>query len=280
MIQWCAVDNAHLSTGDDALERWRRKTELPLAAAALLFLAAYAWPILHPEIPKLWKLICEATTWGVWAMFVADYLVGFTLARDRLAYLRSHILDLIIILAPFLRPLRALRLITVVSVLNRRLTSTLRRHVAVYAVCVSVLVVFVAALAILDAERGAAGSNISAFDEALWWTLVTITTVGYGDYYPVTEHGQLIAVALFIGGISLLGVVTGTVASWFTEKVEGSQKAALATQEQVALLMAEVRDLRAELAKRERGGDPDQDQEWEREPESVMDGSAQPPGSG
>ncbi|WP_017618936.1 potassium channel family protein [Nocardiopsis gilva] len=269
-----------MSTGDDALERWRRKTELPLAAAALLFLAAYAWPILHPEIPRVWRLACEATTWGTWAMFVADYLVGFKLARHRVAYLRTHILDLVIILAPFLRPLRALRLITVVSVLNRRLTSTLRRHVAVYAVCVSVLVVFVAALAVLDAERGAPGSNISAFDEALWWTLVTITTVGYGDFYPVTEHGRLIAVALFIGGISLLGVVTGTVASWFTEKVEGSKKAALATQEQVALLTAEVRALRAEFAERDRDGDAGQGREWEREPESVMDGHAQSPGAG
>ncbi|MBB6171551.1 voltage-gated potassium channel [Nocardiopsis mwathae] len=273
-----------MSNGDDALARWQRNTEIPLAVAALVFLAAYAWPILDPGLPQAWVDICDATTWVIWGLMVADFAVRLGIAPRRLAFLRANLFDLAIIVAPFLRPLKLLRLITVVSVLNRRLTVTLRRHVALYAVSVSSLVVFVGALAILETERGVPGANITTFDEALWWTLVTITTVGYGDHFPVTTHGRMIAVGLFIGGISLLGVVTGTVASWFTEKVEDSQRAALATQEQVALLTAEVRALRTELAERGEGQDREQSRgrlgAGERSAAPVGEGRAGAPGGG
>ena len=77
------------------------------------------------------------------------------------------------------------------------------------------VLILIGALAILDAERGSPGANITSFSDALCWTITTVTTVGYGDRYPVTGLGRLVTAALMLVGISLLRLVTATVAAWF-----------------------------------------------------------------
>ena len=120
----------------------------------------------------------------------------------------------------------------------------------VYAVGASVLLVYVAALAMLDAERGHPGS-IQTFGEGLWWAFVSITTVGYGDYFPVTPTGRVVAVGIMIGGIALIGVVTATLASWIVEKVsEANEAEQVATKAHIDELLAEVRAIREDVASR------------------------------
>jgi voltage-gated potassium channel len=80
----------------------------------------------------------------------------------------------------------------------------------------------VAAVAVYDAERDAPDASITSFGEALWWTITTISTVGYGDRYPVTFEGRLIAASLMVAGIALLGVVTASIAAWFVETLRAS----------------------------------------------------------
>ena len=123
------------------------------------------------------------------------------------------------------RQLRALRLITVISVLNRQLRDDARGRVAIYVVGSVVLVGFVASLAVLEAERYAPDASITTFGEAVWWTITTISTVGYGDRYPVTVEGRLVAASLMVAGIALLGVVTASIASWFVENLRRSEAA-------------------------------------------------------
>lgn len=201
-------------------DTWKRWTDLPLTASAVVFLAAYAWPILDPSLAPPLRAACAAVNWVIWALLVVDYGVRLRLASDRWRFVRRHLFDLAVIALPMLRPLRLLRLLVLVEVLERYLLSSFRRNVAVYAAASTVLVVLCAALAVLDAERGAPGANIATFGDALWWALVTITTVGYGDYYPVTTGGRLVASGLFFAGIGLLGVVISSVTSWFVDKVD------------------------------------------------------------
>lgn len=117
----------------------------------------------------------------------------------------------------------------------------------------------IAALAVLDAERKSADANIADFGDALWWSLTTMTTVGYGDRFPVTTTGRLVGAGLMIAGIALLGVVTATIASWLVQRVadEEAQREA-ATAAQVAELLEEVRSLRAALIPDQRGAMPTQ----------------------
>lgn len=197
------------------LRTWCRWTEWPLTGLAGLFLVLYAVQVLHVSASPAVRTWLDVTMWTTWALFVADYLARLALARRRLRFVRRTKFDLLVLVLPMLRPLRALRVLTVVAPLNRRLLRTLERRVALYSSAVTALVGLSASLAVLDAERDAPNGTITTFQDATWWTLTTITTVGYGDRYPVTAEGRLVAAALMVGGIALLGVVTGLIASRF-----------------------------------------------------------------
>lgn len=204
-------------------ERWERLTQWPLIVSAVLFLFAYALPIIDPSVPRIVKIVCNWVDWVTWAMFAVDYVVRLVLADDRRRYLLHHWLDLLIVALPLLRPLRLLRLLPLISVLNRRATMLLRGRVALYVAVGSSLVAFVAALTVLSVERGRPGANIENFGDAIWWAAETMTTVGYGDVFPVTAWGRTIAVGLMICGIGLLGTVTATLASWLVEHVAATE---------------------------------------------------------
>lgn len=75
------------------------------------------------------------------------------------------------------------------------------------------------ALGVLDAEQNDPNANIKNFGDAIWWATTTITTVGYGDYYPVTLTGRLVAVGLMISGVAVVGVVTASLASWLVAQI-------------------------------------------------------------
>lgn len=240
---------ASSSAPDERRLRWEARTEWPLTLAALLFLTAYAWPIIDPGLAPPWPAVCAAVTWTTWGAFAADYLARLVLAGDRWAFLRSTPLDLAAVVLPLLRPLRLLRLVTLLSVLNRHAGRSLRGRVVVYVVGATSLVMFVAALALLDAEREAPDGNVQGFGDALWWSFATVTTVGYGDRYPVTAQGRVIAAGLMLAGIALLGVVTATLASWLVERVrQVGEEAEEVTRADVQALTAELARLRALVA--------------------------------
>jgi voltage-gated potassium channel len=198
---------------------WDRRVDWWLTGLAVVFLVAYAWQVLDTSIGPVWGAVLEVVITGTWVLFGIDYAVRIVLARQRWRFFRTHLLDLVILALPMFRQLRALRVITVISVLNRQLRDDFRGRVAVYVAGSVVLVGFVASLAVLDAERDAPEASITTFGDAVWWTLTTISTVGYGDRYPVTLEGRVVAASLMVSGIALLGVVTASIASWFVETV-------------------------------------------------------------
>lgn len=226
-------------------ERWERATEWPLMAAAVAFLVAYAVPILWPDVGTTVRAVCEVVQWLAWALFVLDYVVRLLLAQHRGRWVLRHLLDLAVIALPLLRPLRLLRLVTLLNVLNRRASVGLRGRVAVYLAGGSVLLSFVAALAVLDAERLNPDASITSFGDAWWWALTTMTTVGYGDTFPVTTTGRFIAAALMVGGIALLGTVTATLASWLADRVREEEAASDDVLVELRALRREIAELRA-----------------------------------
>lgn len=241
-------------------DTWERRAEWPLTAMAVVFLVAYAWPILDPHLARPLLDACRVAAWVAWGAFALDYAVRLSLSQDRLRFVLGHLLDLAVVVLPLLRPLRLLRLITLLAVLNRYARVSLRGRVAVYVVGSTALVILVAALAEVDAERGHAGAVIQTFGDAIWWAITTVTTVGYGDLYPVTLTGRLIAGGLMLAGIALLGVVTASLASWLIERVrQVGEESEAATHRDIAALTAEVARLRDEVtALRRHGAGPEQ----------------------
>jgi voltage-gated potassium channel len=232
---------------EDRVTRWEHATAYPLTALSVLFIVVYAWPILDPAMEAHIRRTCEIGNLLIWALFGAEYLVRLSLARRKRMFVRSHWFDLAVLILPVLRPLRALRLISAIKVLNRRAAALTRGRLALYVGATAVLLVLVAALGVLDAERGRPGSNIETFPEALWWGVATITTAGYGDFYPTTLEGRLVAIGLMIGGIGLIGFVTGSFATWIVERIAVSERPVEATRRDIARLLDEVRELRAEI---------------------------------
>ena len=225
------------------LRAWERATEWPLTGAAVVFLGAYAWEVLTNAQGGT-KNAAELVIDAVWALFGVDYLVRLTLAPSRGRWFLRHLPDLAIIVLPFLRPLRLLRLVTLVSIMQRSAGTALRGRITLYTVGSAALLIFTSALASLDAERHEPGSSIRTFGQALWWALTTFTTVGYGDTFPVSREGRFIAALLMIGGVALAGVVTATLASWIVSLVdEENAEQEAATRAQVAALQQQVDEL-------------------------------------
>jgi len=225
------------------IERWQDATGWALMVAAILFLIAYALQILANPTGAI-AVACEVTLYVTWAAFLIDYLVRLAIAEHRGKWFVRHLLDLAIVVLPMLRPLRLMRFLAILAIIQRGAGTMLRGRVVIYTVGATILTVVVAGLAVYDAER--TGGNINSFGDAIWWAFVTITTVGYGDFYPVTITGRIVAVGLMIGGIALIGVVTATLASWIVERVSDAaakQKPA-ATEEHIETLRKEIAELK------------------------------------
>ena len=112
---------------------------------------------------------------------------------------------------------------------------------------VSVIILSVGAVVVYDAERRIEGSNIHTLGDAFWWAAATVMTVGYGDRYPVTDTGRLVAIVLMVTGIALVGTITAAVAAWFVQVVRSSSADQGASDER-AILLDEVRALHRAVA--------------------------------
>lgn len=206
------------------VQAWERRSEVPLLLLALAFLGAWAWPILDPRIGSDAAAVCDAIGWAVWAAFAVDFVIRLHLAEERRRYALSHWYDIALIGLPMLRPLRLLRVLALARVLNRTVAGSVAGRVSVYVAGTAVMSVGLGAVSVLDAEQGAKGANITTFGDALWWAMTTTTTVGYGDRYPVTAEGRIVATVLMLVGIAVVGSITGAVAAWLVEQVDSERK--------------------------------------------------------
>jgi voltage-gated potassium channel len=192
-------------------------------------------------------------------VFLYDFFHRFVCAESKLRFLRWGWLDLVSSI-PTLSVFRIGRAVRIVRVLRlirgfrsvKTIGSVLFAHrvkgTLATAVFLSTLLIVFSSIAILHVENGP-NSNIHGPEDALWWSIVTITTVGYGDRFPITTEGRFIGVILMISGIGLFAVLSGAFASWFTETHQEAEKGnnLNATNEQLGLLIEEVRALRAEM---------------------------------
>jgi voltage-gated potassium channel len=230
-------------TEPSRLERYERRSEWSLAAVALTFLGLYSVRVLLRPLGGAAEAVDVALI-AIYCVFVVDFIARCYLADPRGKWFLRHLWELPVILLPFLRPLRLLSLVVVVKTLQHAVGRTIRGRVIVYTACGAVAIVYAASLAILDVERDHPESDINTLGDALWWASTTVTTVGYGDLHPVTGMGRLVAVTLMVGGITLLGIITATMASWIVQRVSEEDTAnQAATRAQIEELREEIRRL-------------------------------------
>ncbi len=222
-----------------------------MLSLCLLAIAALAADVTLP-LNRDGKVILVWADNAVCALFFLDFLVSLLRAPNRWRYLRTWgWIDFLssIPAVGFLRIGRGARIVRILRVVRgvkaaKLIASFLlsrRAEAAVLAATlVSLLLVVFSAVAMLHFES-VEGANIKGPEDALWWAFVTITTVGYGDRFPVTTEGRILGAMLMMAGVGLFGTLSGFVAAWFltpeTEKQES----------EIARLTAEIRALRADF---------------------------------
>lgn len=203
------------------LNAYEAKTDLLLSALALVYLVVFSAQAIFYYPEETW--FQWANTFGniLWVLFAADLLFRITLSPRRLLFIKTHYIDVITVVFPQFRALRVLRAFNSDGILSKGKGALTSKALA-SAVMAMALVVWVGSLMVLSAERGANGAEITTFGDAVWWSFETITTVGYGDFVPVTWSGRFYATLIMLVGISVLGIVSAGMAASLVKRGIGA----------------------------------------------------------
>ena len=188
-----------------------------LTVLALAFLIAFSYPAFVDPIPTSTQTLLNIVQWVSWIAFAIDLIYGLSKSENKVKYLKKHPLEIAAVLFPFLRPLRLMRVISFGGLAIQKIAIGRQFAITIKVLIASIFIAYISAVQITISERAVEGSNIKNFGDGLWWAITTVTTVGYGDRYPTTTEGKLLAVALMFMGISLVGVITASVAAWFVK---------------------------------------------------------------
>jgi len=188
-----------------------------LTFLALAFLVAFSYPAFVNPVPSSTQTLLNIVQWVGWVAFATDLIYGLINAKSKKQYLKKHPLEVAAVLLPFLRPLRLMRVISFGGLAIQKVAIGRQFAITIKVFLASIFVAYISAVQMTITERAVEGSNIKNFGDGIWWAITTVTTVGYGDRYPTTTEGRFLAVALMIMGISLMGVITASVAAWFVK---------------------------------------------------------------
>ncbi len=226
--------------------------ELTVLVLSLYSLGALTAELLLPLSPEVVTLLRRADDF-VCAVFLLDFFVHLVLAPDKRAFWKLGWIDLLssIPQVGWLRWGRAFRVFRIIRALRSfaavsdHFRTDRAQGTFVVVGLMSLIAVLFATIAVFELERGAPGSNIHSAGDSLWWAFATITTIGYGDHFPVTATGRVVAVVLVVFGLSFFGAFTAYVASFFLEKAQ------LKEESEIHHLIHEVRKLREQVARLE-----------------------------
>lgn len=224
---------------------------LVLCVCTIVALGAEATLKLDPQS----RLVLQYADTGVCALFLVDFLLSLRRAENRWQYLRTWgWLDLASSVPAFhlarwgraarvVRIVRVLRGVRAARILGQLVLARKAESSFLAVSLVAMLLVVMASLSILQFEN-ADNSNIRTAEDALWWAMTTVTTVGYGDRYPVTTEGRAVAVVLMCAGVGLFGTFSGLLAAWFLSPDTKRE------EKEIDALREEIRQLRIAVERR------------------------------
>jgi voltage-gated potassium channel len=194
---------------------------------------------------------------AIWVIFLGDFLLRFTIAPEKLMFVRSNWLGALSLALPFLRPLRAFRaaralrgfsLVRLLGGINRgmrALRAITRGSLMLYVAALTVAVVFAGAVGVRFFDRGYPDSPVQTFPDALWWSATLVTTIS-SELHVVSQESRVIALLQRLYALSIFGYITASIASYLigVDTSEDRKRGEAVDRE----LINEVRRLRRELA--------------------------------
>ena len=238
---------------DERSARIARRFELPMLVAALLVIPVIA--VEQSDVGEPWRLIATVLNWAIWMVFAAELVVMLAVVPDRRGWLKSHPLEVVIVFLtpPFLpASLQALRVLRLLRLLRLLWAARYARRVfslegIKYAAVLAALAAVGGGYAFSVIEHDTQKSPPGAFD-GLWWAITTMTTVGYGDLFPTTTLGRIVAMGPMLVGIGFIAILTGAIAERFlASDIEEVTEAFEETEATEAELLAELREIRLRL---------------------------------
>jgi voltage-gated potassium channel len=198
-------------------ERVSRRLQTPMIVAALLAIPTIV--VQESNFGEGWEILASVLDWGIWAVFAANLVIMLVLVPDRKRWLIRNPMDvLIVVLTPPFLPatLKLARLLPIVRlvwlmVVANRLRSIFSLQGLRYAALIVFTIVVGGGAVFVAVERD---QNLSIWD-GLWWAAETVTTVAYGDIYPTTALGRIVATVVMTAGIGFVALLTGALAQRF-----------------------------------------------------------------
>ena len=222
--------------------------QLFMVIVAILAIGAVLLRMTIPDTSPTWQILAYADLL-VCAMFFVDFIINLVRAPNRTRYFFTWGWIDLISSIPMIDALRLGRLGKVLRIIriirSARILAAFslerRNESAVLAAgLLSIVALAVSSIMVVQFESGA-GGLIDGPEAALWWAFTTITTVGYGDLYPVTTGGRIVGGALMVIGVGLFAALAGMIAAWFVETEEDKyQRQLAALQKEVSLLRCAV----------------------------------------
>ena len=247
-------------------ERWGVLHDLEDWLEAPMLVLSFVWLLL--VIAELvWRETRILAVFGtaIWAMFIIEFAVRFTLAPNKWIFARRNALTVIALVAPAFRLLRGLRflwlaragrgfrLVRIVATANRgmqALRASFRRRGLGYALGLTVVVVVLGAAGMLAFEpRSEVEGGFTSYGDALWWTAMLVTSIG-SEFWPKTVEGRILCLLVAMYGFAVFGYITAAFASFFVERDAAAPGSSTVSAADLAALVAEVKTLRAELNRR------------------------------
>ncbi|TLS76163.1 ion transporter [Photobacterium damselae] len=205
--------------------------------------------------PEILKILIYVDTF-ICVIFFIDFVQQYRAAPSKLEYMKWGWLDLISCIplmemnqfARLIRVFRLIRAIKSISMISHAINENKASTSLHFMVVTSLMMMVFGSIYILYLEKDMPGANIHTAGDSFWWTFVTITTVGYGDFFPVTLEGRIVAIVLITTGVGMFGSFTAVLASWIMD-TSNERKMEVQILEEVHELKAEVRELKSILKK-------------------------------
>jgi voltage-gated potassium channel len=231
----------------------------------ILFLCIYVLSALFVDtvfsLPPETSVLLNRIDNIVCIVFIFDFILNIITAKSKLGYLKWGWIDLVSSIpnieilrwgrfARVIRTLRILRGIRSIKLIIKFLFVNRAKGTFASVSMISFVIIVFSSIAILNCET-LPDSNIKTASDALWWSFVTITTVGYGDFYPTTSVGRIIASALIMAGVGLFGTFTAYVASFFIQYEDGQE---VEMVEELKAIRKQLDLIEKEIAKKDSKG--------------------------
>jgi len=229
---------------DELLNRIERMTELPLLILSFVMIPLLIGPLLWELSPSDEVVFITLDTF-IWALFAVDLAIKVVIAPHRLNYLKRHWLEVLVVVVPFLRPLRILRIL----IFGSRAWVGARRLVNLDFLLVYGIGLVIISATIVASVEGGENASIHSFPDALWWSMTTITTVGYGDKVPVSVAGRAVGYVLMVGGIAFFSGFTANLASFLVRTKSEPNK-------EIQDLTAQIEGLRKDITRLQEKQEP------------------------